>query len=116
MSMQADGNKFLVEVDDNYLDESDMLSRTRAGWGLKISEKSPHSVQGHRWIVKNADGVIVTTNTLRDIYSKVNPNVHVCPNSIDLADWPEYEKLDDGVFRIGWIRLTVSRPRRSVGS
>lgn len=103
LSVQASGNRYLVEVDDNYLDEMDSLFRSRAGWGKRIGGDSPHSVQGHRWITANADGVIVTTKTLADIYSKVNPNVYVCPNAIDPDDWPELEKPDDGVFRIGWF-------------
>lgn len=103
LGMQADGHRYLVEVDDNYLDEKDDLWRGRAGWSKRIGRESPHSVQGHRWITANADGVIVTTPTLAEIYSKVNPNVYVCRNSIDPSDWPELVKPDDGVFRIGWF-------------
>jgi hypothetical protein len=79
------------------------LWRGRAGWELKIGSKSPHSVQGHKWITKNADGVIVTTRKLAEIYGEVNENVHVCRNSVDPTDWPEFRKPDDGVFRIGWF-------------
>lgn len=97
------GVRTLVETDDNYLDERDSMIRGRAGWSLGIGD-GPHSVQGHRWCVRNADGVIVTTDELAKLYSELNPNVYVCPNAIDPADWdPAWEKPDDGVFRIGWF-------------
>lgn len=102
LNMQAQGIRVLVEVDDNYLDETDHTVRARAGWKRAIGE-GPHSVQGHRWCVEHADGVIVTTPTLAEIYGQLNPNVFVCPNSIDRDDWPWHDKPDDGVFRIGWF-------------
>lgn len=102
MVMQAEGIPFLVEVDDNYLDASDPLWRSRSKWGARIQDEHPHSNQGHRWIVEHADGVIVTTPVLADAYGQHNRNVHICRNSIDPDDWPELVKPDDGVFRIGW--------------
>ena len=100
----AVGIRTLVETDDNYLDTSDALVRRRAGWGLQIGGDSAHSVQGHAYCVREADGVIVTTDHLADRYRQVNPNVYVCPNAIDPGDWPQVpEKPDDGVLRIGWF-------------
>jgi hypothetical protein len=58
--------------------------------------------------------VIVTTEHLAKRYRKFNPNVFVCPNQIDPADWPtrgdtlrlgdnrQFDK-DDGIFRVGWF-------------
>lgn len=102
VSMPEYGIRTLVEVDDNYLDETDTITRQRANWGLRIGQ-SAHTVKGHRWIVANVDGVICSTPRLAEIYSDVNPNVYVCRNSIDLDDWPAHPKPDDGVFRIGWF-------------
>lgn len=101
MALQAMGHRFLVEVDDNYLDASDPLWHARAGWGMRIGE-APHTRDGHRWITAHADGVIVTTPALADIYRSANENVTIARNSIDPDDWPELKKPDDGVFRIGW--------------
>jgi hypothetical protein len=109
LKMQEQGTRYLVEVDDNYLDERDELWRGRAGWTKTIGQSKaewrskPHSVEGHRWITERADGVIVTTPTLAKIYGEANDNVYVCRNSIDPSDWPELKKPDDGVFRIGWF-------------
>jgi len=100
--MRAEGVRVLVEADDNYLLNPGTDIINRSGWSLEIGGK-PSSRQGHRWIAKHADGVIVTTPLLADAYRKVNTNVYVCPNTVDPADWPEPEKLDDGVFRIAWM-------------
>jgi glycosyltransferase involved in cell wall biosynthesis len=103
LNLNAAGVRTLVETDDNYLDTRDSAIRGRAGWVLEIG-KGPHSVQGHRWCVENASGVIVTTEELAKLYRELNPNVYVCPNSIDTDDWdPAWGKPDDGVFRIGWF-------------
>lgn len=101
VSLQAAGIRTLVEVDDNYLIDDPLIQR-RAGWKPRIGQ-GPHSAQGHRWIVRHADGVIAATPVLADLYSALNENVFVCPNAIDPADWPRYEKPDDGVFRVGWF-------------
>ena len=114
INLQAQGVKVLVEVDDNYLDDLDPITRGRAGWAVNIGEKiGGTSVQGHRWIVEQADGVICTTTQLAEMYAAVNPNVHVCRNSLDMADWPDPPEPfdvdgvtvspDDGVFRVGWF-------------
>lgn len=100
MAIQSQGNRVFVETDDNYIDHGDELWMKRAQWGQSIGD-SPNTNEGHRWIVENADGVIVTTRALAEVYGEANANVHVCRNSIDPADWPEPAPRD-GVFRIGW--------------
>jgi hypothetical protein len=102
LAMEQEGIRTLIEADDNYLDVFDVTTRERAGWKANIGE-GPFTTQGHRLNVERANGVIVTTPTLADVYRQANPNVFVCRNSIDLDDWPEYEKPDDGVLRIGWF-------------
>ncbi len=99
-AMEASGKKFLVEVDDNYLDKGDPLWRSRANWGQEIGS-APHTVMGHRWIVAHAHGVIVSTRALADVYREQNDNVHVCRNSIDPDDWPKPSPRGEK-FRIGW--------------
>lgn len=99
--LQEQGVRVLVETDDNYLVDAPRM-RKRAKWGRGIGEEM-HTIEGHRSIVKWADGVIVTTEQLAKAYRKFNPNVYVCPNQLEPADWPAYEKPDDGKFRIGWF-------------
>lgn len=102
LNMQAANIKTLVEVDDNYLDDTDVNVQRRAGWQQRIGQ-GPHTSQGHRFCVKHADGVIVTTAALADIYADVNDNVFVCPNQIDKNDWPDPQEPDGNVFRVGWF-------------
>lgn len=98
---QFAGIRTLVETDDNYLAMFDRGVRERSGWVAKIGQGT-HSAEGHRKIVRDASGVIVTCEALARSYRKVNANVFVCPNTVDPADWPEPVKPDDGVLRIGW--------------
>jgi hypothetical protein len=72
-----------------------------------------YNVETHLETVKLADGVICTTPFLAAQYRKHNANVFVCGNHIDPADWPDVEKPDDGVFRIGWF---ASASHRADGS
>lgn len=110
-AFEARGKKFFVEVDDNYIDYGDELWMKRASWGDRIKD-NPQSVQGHRWIVEHAYGVIVTTRALAREYGQLNDNVHICRNSIDPSDWPEPAPRD-GLFRIGWY-ASNSHDRDSV--
>jgi len=101
MHLQEAGHKVLVDVDDNYLNDLGETIRKQTNWGVNIGD-SIHTAQGHRWIVKNADGVIVTTEQLARSYRKFNENVYVIPNPVDASDWYPIN-TDDGVFRVGWF-------------
>lgn len=106
----ATGCKVLIEVDDNYLINPGPRILKRQQWGMKIGDK-PQTRDGHRWIVQWADGVIVTTEHLADAYRQVEahpargkkPDVYVCPNGVDPADWPFPLKPVDDVLRIVWF-------------
>lgn len=100
--MKQDGIRVLVETDDNYPAGGSARFRNKAGWGKQIGDKA-FTVGGHLAIARDADGVIVTTDYLARAYRKVNPNVFVCPNTVDPQDWQPLAKPDDGIFRIGWF-------------
>jgi hypothetical protein len=103
LHLRNSGYRVLIETDDNYTARfPDKRVFARSGWTERIGE-GVHSIQGHRWIVQQADGVLVTTPWLADRYRKLNPNVHVAPNSVDPADWPEPVKPDDGILRLVWF-------------
>lgn len=101
LAFQAKGIRVLMETDDNYFGMTDRTIQRRANWVDRIGE-GMHSVQGHRWITQESDGVICTTDELAKQYRKVNPNVYVCPNTVDPRDWPEPVE-SDGIFRVGWF-------------
>jgi hypothetical protein len=100
--LQDKGHRVLMESDDNYFTVGPQMKRT--GWA-KTKEKAiyGHSFEGHASILKWVDGCIVTTKQLASQYRKHNPNVFVCPNTVDPLDWPKREKIEDGIFRIGWF-------------
>lgn len=100
--MRIAGIRTLIEVDDNYLINPGNRILKRQQWAVKIGD-AVNTRDGHRLLAGKVDGIIVTTPHLRDEYLKVNPNVYVCPNSVDPIDWPEPEKPDDGILRIAWF-------------
>lgn len=105
--MQLNGFPVFVETDDNYTVTGGRVAR-RAGWtkyvGEAGNEKDMPSVEGHIRIVRSADGVIVTTEYLREQYLPFNDNVWVCPNQVEPSEWPTSPlNPDDGVIRIGWF-------------
>ena len=53
-------------------------------------------------LLMRADIVTVSTERLKDKFSKYNKNIIVVPNSIDEKDWvvPNFKEHDE--FRIGW--------------
>jgi hypothetical protein len=64
VAMRDNGVRVLVETDDNYLTSPGKQIRDRQQWGKQIGDGRAHSAEGHRWIVEQADGVIVTTEFL----------------------------------------------------
>jgi len=100
LAWQDLGYRTLMEVDDNY-------TQSPGKWGVSWTKDHAdsktligYSHEQHRHLCTLVDGIIVSTPYLADLYSTFNDNIFVCRNSIEPADWPEYEKPDDGVFRI----------------
>ena len=99
-AMQEQGIRVLMEADDNYILSPDMET---GAWSRNIIPgEDKHSYEAHAKLCKWVDGIIVSTENLAGYYSQLNPNVYVCPNSLDPADWPGFEKPNDGILRIGW--------------
>lgn len=100
------GIPVFIEVDDNYLVPSPKIpgALEKSPWNKRIADgdSAGYSNEAHRRLVPWVDGIIVATELLAKQYRKLNPNVFVCPNQIEPADWPELEKPDDGVLRVGW--------------
>ena len=98
-AMKEQGIRVLMESDDNYT----MPPDSGSSWDIKIDQKKDnHSFEAHVKLCKWVDGIIVSTPNLASYYTKLNKNVYVCPNSLDPADWPDFEKPNDGILRIGW--------------
>ena len=101
--MQDEGIRVLMEVDDTYLHVPD-IGMNHSQWQHDFdrsgkTDRFSHAANGRisQWV----DGVIVSTPPLGELYGELNDNIYVCPNSIDMEDWPEQPE-PDGVLRIGW--------------
>lgn len=94
---------FIVEVDDNYVDVpswNEAYHSFRNGSSYRrISLDS----------MRNAEAMIVTTPHLKEVYSSVNENVYVVPNSLDFkgdrkfVGWDKVSVRKHKGLRIGWI-------------
>ena len=52
---------------------------------------------------KHADGLIVSTPYLKEVYSEMNDNIHVVQNAIDFQVWDKPQRrTKPGQVRIGW--------------
>lgn len=53
-------------------------------------------------IIKECDGVIVTTETLKQKVSAWNRNVYVIPNYIDRGQWADIKRQENQKLQLGW--------------
>jgi len=64
----------------------------------------PHLIRAFEKCLMVADGVTVSTPALKELYSKLNPNIYVNPNGQDIQMWRKV-KTKNGThkgIRIGW--------------
>lgn len=100
-AFQEKGIPALVEADDLYFVPPVVPWMT--SWQRKYQGDDQHSYEIHSRIVPWADGAIVSTPQMAREYGVLNPNVWVCPNAVDPADWdPNPKHQDGGILRIGW--------------
>ena len=101
--MQEAGIRVLIEVDDSYRHVPEY--GLYGGWQVELDRSGytdNYSHEAHVKLCKFVDGIIVSTPELAELYSDLNDNIFVCPNSIEPNDWLASEKKDDGILRIGW--------------
>jgi hypothetical protein len=106
LQMRRQGVRTLMEVDDTYLKFAPPLYGKFGAWTRTHEEAMTkghgYSVEMHRVVVPQMDGIIVTTDYLADLYSELNDNVYVCRNSIMPEDWSEFVREESDVLRIGY--------------
>lgn len=104
-AMMANGLRVVCEVDDNY------LANPRHNLFLRANRWGEVEQVQHMKGIACADGLIVTTRALRDIYWKrlkkqfgkpLVPPMYVCGNHVFLSDWPARVETD-GPVRVGWM-------------
>lgn len=52
--------------------------------------------------IQTSDLVTVSTEPLKEFYSKWNSNIHVLPNSLDFNHWSQFKKVNSDNIIIGW--------------
>lgn len=97
------GKLTLVDMDDNYVDVPE--------WNEAFHSYGPNSF--HRRIalecLRMADGVLVSTPHLQDLYGRFNENIHLVQNSLDFKGdskfigWDEASVRKHKGLRLGWI-------------
>jgi glycosyltransferase involved in cell wall biosynthesis len=88
-------------------DEDDDLTRIHETKNeIGLMEWVPRAVQAHDIAVTIADGVTVSTEPLKAVYEKLNPNVTVCRNALPAEYLAIRSYLEDDVIRVGWAGIT----------
>lgn len=87
----------LVETDDNYIDVPPWNEAFKS-----FAKGSPVRDISIRHM-KLADGLIVSTPYLAEIYKPFNASIHVVPNSLNLKEWDKASVKRHDRLRLGWI-------------
>jgi hypothetical protein len=105
VQMKRQGLRTLMEVDDTYVKFAPPLYGRHGAWTRTHKEAlangTGYSVEMHRTLVPQMDGIIVATEQLAEVYAEYNPNVYVCRNSVDPTDW-SVERTESDALRIGY--------------
>jgi len=93
----------LIELDDNFVDVPEWSEAFEA-YQANSSYRKESITQ-----MKYADGLIVSTPYLRDVYSQFNERISIVPNSLDFkgdskfVGWDQVSVRKHKGTRIGWI-------------
>lgn len=104
------GHRCVAEVDDNYLNPAKSKSGYKFNYYMVANGFDETARLDHMKSCASMDGLIVTTEWLRDEYHKAfkrqfdhSPPIYVCGNHVDLDQWPERIPAEDGRLRVGWM-------------
>lgn len=96
--LRIKGKKIIFENDDTY--EGIPLERLENEKQIAIAREQADNLKA---FASFADGVIASTETLKQEYAKVNPNTRVLKNCIDPGDAFTCKQNTTGKFRVGFI-------------
>jgi glycosyltransferase involved in cell wall biosynthesis len=88
---------FLVETDD-YLFDIPSTNAAFESWRPGSAIRKVALSQ-----IRQADGLIVSTPYLAEMYRSENATIHVVPNSIDFNEWKDLGERQHNRLRIGWV-------------
>lgn len=108
--LKSKGTKIVFEFDDNF----HCLPPSNPNH-VHYSNGKP-ATKTMESFIREADVVTVSTPGLKDEYAKFNPNIHVCYNSVDDAQFARFADREltgfpkrDGEIRIGWAGSDTHR-------
>jgi glycosyltransferase involved in cell wall biosynthesis len=88
------------------LDEDDDLNVIPDSFDRPIRRKAAEVISGHDRAIQEADGLIVTTDHLREVYGPLAKRTWVLPNLIPRKVGTYGSIVDDGKVRVGWAGIT----------
>lgn len=101
--LKLKGKKIIFDNDDTYSG----IPLARLGSEKRVEVAKQLNVNLNKFL-EMADGATTSTKTLKEEYSKINPNVAVLKNCIDPLDEFPVKKNTTGKFRIGLIGSVTS--------
>lgn len=105
LELRRQGVRVVAEVDDNY------MSPSRLNVMFELADTSARERDEHARSICSTDGIIVSTDHLRDQYRKALkehfpkeklPEIHVCRNHVDERHIPTVKPYD-GPRRVGYM-------------
>ena len=100
--LKNDGKKIVMDNDDTFkLDDHHPLANFNPD-GTKVDNLQRRSDNIDEFIAM-CDLVTTSTKTLKEEYSKINPNTIILPNCIDPYDWEEPLRNTEKTVRIGIV-------------
>ena len=97
MFQEEFGKKFICEIDDHIIETPEYNPAFKGGF--VPGNAYENVVREH---MRTSDGIITSTEYLKEIYTQYNGRIDVIPNAIDFKFW-NVEKKKSGRTRIGWI-------------
>lgn len=102
------GQTIVVDIDDWH----DGLDKTNRAYQVTDPENSPENNRDiYNKIISLADAIIVSTPFLGDYYSKMNKNVYMVRNGIDLGRWNQRKISYTEKPVVGWVGATPWRSK-----
>lgn len=104
--LKKDGKKIVMDNDDTFKIETNhpLANFNPDGSVVNDLKKRDDTLNS---FLKMCDLVTVSTKTLKEEYSKINPNTIVLPNYIDPFDWEEPLRNEGDKVRIGIVGSTA---------
>lgn len=104
--LKGDGKKIVMDNDDTFLieDHHPLANFNPDGTQQENLKRRNDNIYE---FIKNCDLVTTTTKTLAEEYKKVNPNVIILKNYVDLDDWEEPLRNESDKIRIGLVGSTT---------